>query len=566
MATVKLLDFWAPWCIDPQTPVLTENGYMKASQIQVGQKLITINPKTKKQIIKEVQKIRIFKDVSSKKIVLETGKELIGDTNHQVLTQEGFKKLEELVIGEKILVNPVNDTEVFQSDRTDVVLGATGREFADKVLTKMGLLPLKANDKRLPILARLLGFVVTDGYLYEDLKHNICETHFAVGTDQDAEAVKNDLSALGFKNLEIKRQTNNRNILGREFVISCIRCRSFSHGLFYLLRALGSPVGRKKNQAYFIPDWIMDEEESIKRAFLSGWLGGDGCKITYQMKHGGNSSHDARFNVNAIEFHKEKYLEKEGILYAKQLGSLLKQLGVEIKDISSSDDEDGVIISLRVATDYQSLFNLASIGYSYAQTKNTNVPFIREFLQYRLFERNRYIQAKQITLQQLALGVSSNQIAESLQIPTGTVFSWGHANRDTKIVHPSLDGQAIFTNWLENRQQNYLLWEKVASIVDVENRNVIGITVSSPHTILTNGIVSHNCGPCRIMNPILEELEKELGSKVSIEKINVDEKPDEAQKYGVMSIPTYIVLKDDKEVGRKIGVTSKADLLKLLQS
>lgn len=74
------------------------------------------------------------------------------------------------------------------------------------------------------------------------------------------------------------------------------------------------------------------------------------------------------------------------------------------------------------------------------------------------------------------------------------------------------------------------------------------------------------CQPCRIMEPIIEELEKELGNKVEIIKINVDEKPEEAQKYGVMSIPTYIVLKDGKEIGRKIGVTSKGDLLKLLQS
>lgn len=73
------------------------------------------------------------------------------------------------------------------------------------------------------------------------------------------------------------------------------------------------------------------------------------------------------------------------------------------------------------------------------------------------------------------------------------------------------------------------------------------------------------CGPCRIMNPILEELEKELAGKVEIEKINVDENAEKASQYGVMSIPTYIVLKDDKEVGRKIGVTSKEDLLKLLQ-
>lgn len=73
------------------------------------------------------------------------------------------------------------------------------------------------------------------------------------------------------------------------------------------------------------------------------------------------------------------------------------------------------------------------------------------------------------------------------------------------------------------------------------------------------------CGPCKMMAPVIEELEKELDGKVEIEKINVDENQAEAAKYGVMSIPTFIVLKDGKEVGRKIGVTAKADLLKLLQ-
>ena len=72
------------------------------------------------------------------------------------------------------------------------------------------------------------------------------------------------------------------------------------------------------------------------------------------------------------------------------------------------------------------------------------------------------------------------------------------------------------------------------------------------------------CGPCKIMNPILDEIKKELEGKIEIEEINVDEHQDKASQYEVMSIPTYIVLKDDQEVGRKIGVTSKQDLLTLL--
>lgn len=73
------------------------------------------------------------------------------------------------------------------------------------------------------------------------------------------------------------------------------------------------------------------------------------------------------------------------------------------------------------------------------------------------------------------------------------------------------------------------------------------------------------CGPCKIMNPVIDELEKEL--KLKVDRINVDEDPqNQSQKYGVMSIPTYIVLKDGKEVGRKVGVTPKAELQKLLHA
>ncbi len=66
------------------------------------------------------------------------------------------------------------------------------------------------------------------------------------------------------------------------------------------------------------------------------------------------------------------------------------------------------------------------------------------------------------------------------------------------------------------------------------------------------------------MEPIVEELEKELKGKVEIEKIDVDKNQALAAKYGVMSIPTYVVVKDDKEVARIIGATSKDNLTKAL--
>lgn len=74
------------------------------------------------------------------------------------------------------------------------------------------------------------------------------------------------------------------------------------------------------------------------------------------------------------------------------------------------------------------------------------------------------------------------------------------------------------------------------------------------------------CGPCKRMEPILEELESELKDKVEIVKINVDEEQDKAMSFGVMSIPTYIITKDDKEVARKVGFTTKQELMQLVKA
>ena len=68
------------------------------------------------------------------------------------------------------------------------------------------------------------------------------------------------------------------------------------------------------------------------------------------------------------------------------------------------------------------------------------------------------------------------------------------------------------------------------------------------------------CGPCRIQGPIVEELAKDLAGKVKIGKMNVDENPRTAMKYGIMSIPTLIIFKGGAVVKQFIGVQSKETL------
>ncbi|WP_028559210.1 thioredoxin [Paenibacillus pinihumi] len=69
------------------------------------------------------------------------------------------------------------------------------------------------------------------------------------------------------------------------------------------------------------------------------------------------------------------------------------------------------------------------------------------------------------------------------------------------------------------------------------------------------------CGPCKMQLPIVEELATEMEGQATIGKINVDEEPELASQFGVMSIPTLILFKDGQPVDKMVGLQSK-DALK----
>lgn len=73
------------------------------------------------------------------------------------------------------------------------------------------------------------------------------------------------------------------------------------------------------------------------------------------------------------------------------------------------------------------------------------------------------------------------------------------------------------------------------------------------------------CGPCRMVAPVLEEVDKEMGDKVKIVKVNVDENQETASKFGVMSIPTLLVFKNGELVDKTIGYQPKEALIQLLE-
>lgn len=68
------------------------------------------------------------------------------------------------------------------------------------------------------------------------------------------------------------------------------------------------------------------------------------------------------------------------------------------------------------------------------------------------------------------------------------------------------------------------------------------------------------CAPCRAIAPVVEQLAKEYSGKVVFGKLNVDENPETAQRFGIMAIPTLLVIKDGEEVDRIVGALPKSQL------
>ena len=74
------------------------------------------------------------------------------------------------------------------------------------------------------------------------------------------------------------------------------------------------------------------------------------------------------------------------------------------------------------------------------------------------------------------------------------------------------------------------------------------------------------CGPCRMIAPALEEIAKELGGKLTIAKVNIDENPSTPTKYNVRGIPTLILFKNGQIAGTKVGALPKSKLVEWVNS
>jgi thioredoxin 1 len=100
------------------------------------------------------------------------------------------------------------------------------------------------------------------------------------------------------------------------------------------------------------------------------------------------------------------------------------------------------------------------------------------------------------------------------------------------------------------------------SAINVNKNNFNEEVLQSDKPVLIDFWASW-CGPCRMVSPVVEEIASER-SDIKVGKVNVDEEQELAMQFGVMSIPTLVVMKDGKVVSRAVGARPKAQILEML--
>jgi intein/homing endonuclease len=281
-------------CVTGETQVLLSDGVTlkRIDQMTNNDKVMTVN---KNDLSTEPSKIYgYFKKMPNKllKITTISGREIKCTIDHPLLIKKSKGKYEmikagDIKEGQSVVIK---HSEMIIEDNTKTSFMIKESDVIDRYKTDLlraNVLDREFTQTELEIMARLVGLNVTDGHLSKAEEYYNCV--FSVGEEQDAYDLVDDIIKLGFSSPSVKRKTTHYNNQNRGCVVTYKTWRVVKNGAFaYFMNVIGGILGNKTEATKVVPKWIKNANKKIIREYLSGFQGGDGCRLSIQVDNNTN--------------------------------------------------------------------------------------------------------------------------------------------------------------------------------------------------------------------------------------------------------------------------------------
>lgn len=129
-------------------------------------------------------------------------------------------------------------------------------------------------------------------------------------------------------------------------------------------------------------------------------------------------------------------------------------------------------------------------------------------------------------------------------------------NQNESFIQNQINNENSINNETKNNNVQ-------SNVLEVDDENFESEVLNSDKTVLID-FYADWCGPCKVLSPIVEEVASE-NDDIKVVKINIDEAIIIANQYGIMSIPTLVVIKNGEEVNRTVGVISKTEIVDMVK-
>ena len=500
-------------CLWEGEEVLMASGERKAiKDVAVGESVMSFDPVT--GVMEKATVLHQYVRETDKQIYRLTtlsGRTIVATDNHPFITADGWTTVgdlyamgneettEEPAIGilphwlsldtkteHRVAISKENMERVLRE--YDVRDSLVERHVA--ALEEQGLCPLWADDARLPLLARMLGFLQTDGSInvYDKKSYMMCQVACDFGDEDDAIQWENDVVSLGFTACGITHRTAMIHGYQTSAYHVC------HNGAFASLMAcLGPTLGRNTTRERRpIPAWIMEGSDNVKREFLGGFQGGDGCMIRHNRTKGNQNFVCAETTQQIAVDYKDSL-----IAFMTQLQTLFTSFGVQTKLVSRLFSEDRWTAGVKLADRSANLIHYYdTIGYRYDTRKIVESFKTVEYLKYKARLVAEYVRTVEAVRSDLAQGLTPHQIALARHISFPAIGGIKRAVKNGRVPTMRNLEAHEFCDVVCGRMthRGCMIFVPLESVVKHETVRIADITVDNEHHsfVTSHHIGSHN--------------------------------------------------------------------------